>query len=163
MPIEQILCKKTFISYNIEYYTAGHKYDIVQKQNNIAAIKTNQNTFGYVGKGFMIENIDEYFETNNLTIMTKALSFNPANIDMLDTVEMHLQIIRNPINQNDLGYIYYMIPAEIARLIHNTYYKSKYRDIDHINNNATDAERMNIYRIAERYNMIVEDCILECY
>ena len=163
MPIEQILCKKTFISNNIEYYTAGHKYDIIQKRSDVAAIKTNQNTFGYVGKGLMIENIDEYFETNNVVITSRTLSFNPANIDMLDTVEMQLQIIRNPINQDDLGYIYYMIPADIARLIHSTYYKSKYRDIDHINSSATDAERINIYKIAEKYNMSVEDCMLECY
>lgn len=160
---ETITCTKTCCVNNIEYYTAGKTYAMKKHKNGVFIIMTNQNTPGYVGKGFMVEKLEDYFDTQNIITPIANLKINPAKINMNQTMILRLQFVCNPITKDCIGGIEYEVPIDFATLIYNNYYKNKYSDVDDMDERMTDAERMQVYTIADKNNMITSDIELCCY
>lgn len=56
-----VLCTKTYIEDNNEFWTEGKKYK-AHKRKNEWLIETNFGDIGYVGEAYMLDDFDSYFE-----------------------------------------------------------------------------------------------------
>ena len=59
-----VLCTKTYIEDNNEFWTEGKKYN-ARHEDDRWLIETNFGDIGYVGEAYMLDDFDSYFELCN--------------------------------------------------------------------------------------------------
>ena len=57
-----VLCKKSYVECDIQYWTAGCVYDATDLGDGEYSIATDLGSTGHVGPAYLLNNFDDYFE-----------------------------------------------------------------------------------------------------
>lgn len=58
----KLLCTETYVEDGIEFWSRGNTYEGSKFDDGTCIIETNFGTFGRVGNGYMIEEVEDNFE-----------------------------------------------------------------------------------------------------
>lgn len=152
--MREIACIKSYVEDNIEYWSAGSIYNATRHKNGNWNIMTNLGRKGAAGPDYMLDNFEEYFTTNKITINLIKAGFKVNYEYVLNRKWLYSKSDPNEV----IGETNFIVPVDIIMYVYMKYYSKKYKDFNEFLEVYTpETEGMKIYRIAKEKNKIIED------
>lgn len=167
-----VVCTETYVEDNIEYWTKGRIYDAVKSEDGEWSIKTNIDTIGKVGPGYMIEDFyDQFDDEQNLVEFAKFCDATGIKLEDVQ-LELNRAWIYNKENEDGepIGETNFVVPEVWCRQLFKNnreeinklgMHASNYEDFIEIYEPETQGEYM--YQKAKEDGVLIEESAVNYY